>query len=92
MNLFYISLQVTLFFIVFIMQVFSFPFCFENIDISNWLTYAGVMVPDVEKISTASALIASPSILAAAFRALTGLFIFAFIDICLIVKEIKVMK
>jgi hypothetical protein len=40
------------------------------------------MVPDIEKIPTTSAVIASPGILAATFRALTSFLLFAFINVC----------
>lgn len=40
------------------------------------------MVPDIQKIPTTTAVIASPSILAATFRALTSFPLFAFINVC----------
>ena len=46
------------------------------------LTYAGIMVPDVQKIPTTSAFITAPGILAATFRALASFLLFAFINVC----------
>lgn len=46
------------------------------------LTDAGIMVLDIQKISTATAVIAAPSILAATFRTLAGFFLFALINVC----------
>jgi hypothetical protein len=40
------------------------------------------MVPDIQKIPTATAVIASPGILAATFRALTSFLLLAFINVC----------
>lgn len=41
------------------------------------------MVSDIQKITTATALIAAPCIFAVAFRALTGFLLFALVDICM---------
>lgn len=46
------------------------------------LTYTGVMVLDVQKVTATSALKATPGVLAAALRTLTSSFFFAFINIC----------
>lgn len=46
------------------------------------LTYAGIMIFDIQEVSTATAFITAPCILARAFRALTCSLLFAFINIC----------
>jgi hypothetical protein len=46
------------------------------------LTYAGIMVLDIQKISATTAVIAAPSIFAATFRTLTSFLLFAFINVC----------
>ena len=58
-------------------------FLFEDFFFIFQLTYAGIVVPHIQKISTTTAVIASPSILAATVRALTSLLLFAFIYICI---------
>lgn len=55
-----------------------------SMDMVSELTYAGIMVSDIQEISTTSAIIAPPCIFAAAFRALTGFPLFAFINICMV--------
>jgi hypothetical protein len=47
------------------------------------------MVSHVEKVSTTRALIASPGVLAAAFRALTGFLLFALIDIFTLLNTVS---
>lgn len=47
------------------------------------LTYASIMVSDIQKITTATAVVAAPGIFAATFRALTGLLLFALVNICM---------
>jgi hypothetical protein len=47
------------------------------------------MVPDIQKISTASAFVAPPGILAATLRALTGFLLFTFINICMERENIR---
>lgn len=49
------------------------------------LTYAGVMVPDIQEVRpTATTVIAAPGVLAAAFSTLTSFLFFAFINICMV--------
>lgn len=55
------------------------------------LTYACIVVSDVEKIPTARAVIASPGVLAATFRALAGFLLFAFINVYR-VKDIQIIE
>lgn len=45
------------------------------------LTYAGVVVLDVQKVSAAGALVTTPCILATAFRALTSFLLLTFVNI-----------
>ena len=46
------------------------------------LTYASIMVPDIQEVATACAVIATPSVLTAAFRALTSFLVFALVNVC----------
>jgi hypothetical protein len=47
------------------------------------------MFHDIQKVPTASAVIASPGILAATLRALTGFLLFTFINICIGKKNLR---
>lgn len=49
------------------------------------LTYAGVMVPDIQEVPpTATTVIAAPGVLAGAFSTLTSFLSLAFINICMV--------
>lgn len=55
-----------------------------KVELKAWvsgLTYAGIMVLDIQKIPTTRAVIAPPGIFTATFRALASFLLFAFINI-----------
>ena len=70
--------------------------CSQLLSVKIWfikdearLTDTGIMFHDIQKIPTASAFVASPGILAATLRALTGLLLFTFINICIRKKNFE---
>jgi len=56
------------------------------------LTYTGIVVLDIQQISTTTAVIAAPSIFAATFRALTSFVLFAFINVCQDTEVVQLMQ